>query len=70
MFFAGGEHWKRIRSLVTPTFTASRLRKGLYMTKKCVKRVTHNLTDAAETGRQVDLKKLFGAYTLGQYSAV
>lgn len=65
VFFLPGEQWKRVRSLVTPTFTTYRLKTGLHLTHKCVEGVLGNLNEAAAAGREVDVKRLFGAYTLG-----
>ena len=64
MFFLQGQKWKRVRSLVTPTFTSHKLRCGLHLTRKCSDRVVENLEIASVQGSDVNLKTLFGAYTL------
>lgn len=64
LFFLPGEKWKRVRTIVSPTFTTHKLRNSISITKGCIKGVKKNLASASVKGDPVDCKKLFGAYTL------
>lgn len=64
MFFLMDDEWKRVRSIATPTFTSAKLKRGLHLIKGCVEGVLENLETASDNQEDLDLKKLYGAYTL------
>ncbi|GIY99336.1 lithocholate 6-beta-hydroxylase [Caerostris extrusa] len=59
-----GEDWKRIRSIVTPTFTTGKLKRMLAIFKECSETLTKNFKAAAEEGKPVDVKRVYGAFTM------
>ncbi|GIY25221.1 cytochrome P450 3A8 [Caerostris darwini] len=59
-----GEDWKRIRSIVTPTFTTGKLKRMLGIFKECSETLTKNFKAAAEEGKPVDVKRVYGAFTM------
>ncbi|XP_054155705.1 cytochrome P450 3A13-like, partial [Oppia nitens] len=62
------ENWKRVRTVVSPTFTLGKLRKMLPLIGDCLKTLDRNLDTAAKTttNRVVgyDMKRLFCAYSM------
>ncbi|GBM49316.1 Cytochrome P450 3A21 [Araneus ventricosus] len=61
---ARGEDWKRIRSIVSPIFTTGKLKKMLHIFKDCCQVLMKSLKSAAEEGKSVDLKSVYGAFTI------
>ena len=45
MFFLEDDNWRRVRSIVTPTFTLSRLKKVKPLVDDCVDEMINNLND-------------------------
>ncbi|KAG8170771.1 hypothetical protein JTE90_004475, partial [Oedothorax gibbosus] len=59
-----GEDWKRIRTIVTPTFTTGKIKKMLSILKDCSKTLVQNMKTDAEAGKIFDAKRLYGAFTM------
>lgn len=60
-----GEEWKRVRSIVTPTFTGTKMKQIFHTMKDSSNDMLDQLEDAAaRQNGEVDLKKLYGDYTM------
>lgn len=60
-----GEEWKRVRQLIAPTFSDVKLRSLLPIMRGCADRMLATLsTVASKSDPSVDLKDLFGHYTM------
>ncbi|GBM87523.1 Cytochrome P450 3A11 [Araneus ventricosus] len=59
-----GDDWKRIRSIITPTFTTGKLKRMLSIFKDCSETLVKNFKAAAEEGKPVDAKRVYGAFTM------
>nr|KAG5709743.1 hypothetical protein BaRGS_027768 [Batillaria attramentaria] len=64
VFFVGGADWKRIRNIITPTFSAGKLKMMEHFINRCGTDLAENLVEIAEHKGKVDVKEYFGAYTL------
>ncbi|KAG8176924.1 hypothetical protein JTE90_018707 [Oedothorax gibbosus] len=60
----GGEDWKRIRSIVTPTFSTGKIRRMLSILKDSSKTVVENFKKSSKNGETIDAKRMFGAFTM------
>ncbi|XP_048223825.1 cytochrome P450 3A25-like [Perognathus longimembris pacificus] len=58
------EEWKRIRSLLSPTFTSGKLKEMFPIIKQYGDILVKNLRREAEKGKPVTLKEIFGAYSM------
>lgn len=58
------EEWKRIRTLLSPTFTSGKLKEMLPIINQYGDALVKNLRYQAEKGKPVDLKEVFGAYSM------
>ncbi|XP_058425190.1 cytochrome P450 3A12-like [Diceros bicornis minor] len=56
------EQWKRIRTLLSPTFTSGKLKEMFPIIGQCGDVLVRNLKKAAEKGKLITLKDIFGAY--------
>ncbi|CAG2117140.1 unnamed protein product, partial [Medioppia subpectinata] len=61
---AEDEEWKRLRSIVSPTFSTGKIRKMHAMVEHCVKGVDKMLEKAANGEQEVDVRSLMGNYTM------
>ncbi|GFV66357.1 cytochrome P450 3A31 [Trichonephila clavipes] len=59
-----GEDWKRIRTIVTPTFTTGKIRRMVGIFKECSGTLVENFKTITEKGEPVETKKIYGAYTM------
>ncbi|KAG8184089.1 hypothetical protein JTE90_025397 [Oedothorax gibbosus] len=59
-----GEDWKRVRSIVTPTFTTGKIKRMMSIFNSCSKVLVKNFKTFAEKGEPMDAKKLYGAFTM------
>ncbi|KAK6166507.1 hypothetical protein SNE40_023175 [Patella caerulea] len=64
VFFQGGADWKRIRNIITPTFSSGKLKLMIGNINKCGGLLSDNLVMKAKKGETVDVKRCFGAYTM------
>ncbi|GAB1602225.1 cytochrome P450 3A24-like [Argonauta hians] len=61
---ARDDHWKYLRTVLTPSFTSSKMRAMNVMIQKCADRLVANISKLAEKGEATEVKKLFSAYTM------
>ncbi|KAL8597011.1 hypothetical protein ACOMHN_050110 [Nucella lapillus] len=61
---ATGADWKRIRSIVTPTFSTSKLKMMEPQINRCSEVLADNLLEKIQEGQKINVKDDFGAYTL------
>ncbi|BFZ10433.1 hypothetical protein BsWGS_13472 [Bradybaena similaris] len=64
VFFADGTDWKRIRRIMSPTFTSGKLKLLTHYMNLTAQRLGDNLRRLATSGTPVEAKKVFGAFTL------
>lgn len=57
-------HWKFLRSTLSPTFTSGKMKLMLPKIQRCCTDLAENLRLQSENGKPVDMKELCGAYTM------
>ncbi|XP_045397327.1 cytochrome P450 3A4-like [Lemur catta] len=63
------EEWKRIRALLSPTFTSGKLKEMFPIVSQYADVMVRNLRQEAEVGKTVTLKDIFGAYSMDVITA-
>nr|XP_056722564.1 cytochrome P450 3A21-like [Euleptes europaea] len=61
---AKDEHWKRIRTVLSPTFTSGKLKDMFPIIVHHTNSLLKNIQVKAERGELLDIKDLFGAYSM------
>ncbi|XP_006773816.1 PREDICTED: cytochrome P450 3A12-like [Myotis davidii] len=61
---AEDETWKRIRTLLSPTFTSGKLKEMFPIIGQYADGLVSNLRKEAEKGKPINLKDMFGAYSI------
>ncbi|KAG7316186.1 hypothetical protein KOW79_021052 [Hemibagrus wyckioides] len=61
---AEDEDWKRIRSVLSPSFTSGRLKEMFGIMKSHSHSLVKNLQKVSERGESADIKEFFGAYSM------
>ncbi|XP_004691967.2 PREDICTED: cytochrome P450 3A12-like [Condylura cristata] len=61
---AEDDQWKRLRSLLSPTFTSGKLKEMFPIISKYGDVLVGNMRKEAENGEPVNLKNIFGAYSM------
>uniref|UniRef100_A0A8D1V543 Cytochrome P450 3A n=1 Tax=Sus scrofa TaxID=9823 RepID=A0A8D1V543_PIG len=64
MCLAVDEQWKRIRTLLSPTFTSGKLKKMFPIVVQYGDALVRNLRKETEKGKPINVKDIFGAYSL------
>ncbi|GIY17062.1 cytochrome P450 3A13 [Caerostris extrusa] len=59
-----GEDWKRVRTIVTPTFTTGKIRRMLNIFKDCSETLANNFIALKKEGKYMDAKRMYGAFTM------
>ncbi|GFS70715.1 cytochrome P450 9e2 [Nephila pilipes] len=59
-----GEDWKRVRTIVTPTFTTGKIKRMLGIFKECANTLTNNFRTLAGAGKPIDAKRMYGTFTM------
>ncbi|CAG2182233.1 unnamed protein product [Oppiella nova] len=65
----GDDEWKRIRSIVSPTFTTGKLKAMMAHISDIADQFVTNLGVYAENGEVVDMRKYMGAFAMDVISA-
>lgn len=63
MALAKGEQWKKIRSIVTPTFTSNKMKKMFPIVKVSTK-VLLDVLDKKSNDGEIDVKQIFGGFSM------
>ncbi|KAK2818352.1 hypothetical protein Q7C36_022285 [Tachysurus vachellii] len=61
---AEDEDWRRIRSVLSPSFTSGRLKEMFGIMKSHSRSLVKNLQKTSERGESADIKEFFGAYSM------
>lgn len=61
---AEDENWKRMRTLLSPTFTSGKLKEMFPILSHYGDVLVRNLRKEAEKGKPISLKDIFGAYSM------
>ncbi|XP_069342593.1 cytochrome P450 3A4-like isoform X1 [Eulemur rufifrons] len=67
--FSQDEEWKRIRALLSPTFTSGKLKEMFPIISQYADVMVRNLRQEAEKGKTVSFKDIFGAYSMDVITA-
>jgi len=59
-----GEHWKKMRTLVSPVFTSGKLKLMVPHLEKCADNLDDAFGKAAETGEFMEAKEIYGKFAL------
>ncbi|KAM9584456.1 cytochrome P450 3A9-like [Trichechus inunguis] len=59
VFFSEDEEWKRIRTLLSPSFTSGKLKEMFPIISQCGEVLVKHLREAAQKGKPVTLKSIF-----------
>ncbi|GFR33569.1 cytochrome P450 3A24 [Trichonephila clavata] len=59
-----GEDWKRIRTIVTPTFTTGKLKRMMSIFQECAETLVENFKNGTKDETPIEVKKIYGAYTM------
>ncbi|KAK0068699.1 cytochrome P450 3a7 [Biomphalaria pfeifferi] len=65
-----GEHWKRVRSIVSPTFTSGRIKKMATHVERNVKNLLEYLRQKQESGEEIELKETSGQFALDVIASI
>ncbi|GBM27683.1 Cytochrome P450 3A4 [Araneus ventricosus] len=64
LFNVQGEDWKRIRTIITRTFSTGKIKKMMSIMKDCAETAVENFKTASKNGNPVELKRIYGAFTM------
>uniref|UniRef100_A0A3Q1IZF4 Thromboxane-A synthase n=1 Tax=Anabas testudineus TaxID=64144 RepID=A0A3Q1IZF4_ANATE len=64
------EHWKRVRSILTPSFSAARMKEMVPLINTATDALMKNLNVYAESGEAFDIHKCFGCFTMDVIASV
>ncbi|XP_075929866.1 cytochrome P450 3A8-like [Petromyzon marinus] len=64
MSLANDEKWKRIRNILSPTFSGGKIKQMCPLIVRCADALVKNLHEKCQSGKLVDLKETFGAYSM------
>ncbi|CAG2106370.1 unnamed protein product, partial [Medioppia subpectinata] len=59
-----GDDWKRVRSIVSPTFTSGKMKRMYPRIQECLSQLITVLDTMATDGQSMNAKDLFGRYTM------
>ncbi|XP_051017152.1 cytochrome P450 3A9 [Acomys russatus] len=63
------EEWKRIRALLSPTFTSGKLKEMLPIINQYTDMLVKNMKQGSEKGKPISTKDIFGAYSMDVITA-
>lgn len=59
-----GDAWRRVRNIVSPTFTTGKIKRMMSIVKDCAQGVVENFKRFSVNGKPLDIKKMYGAFTM------
>nr|XP_042909307.1 cytochrome P450 3A6 [Parasteatoda tepidariorum] len=59
-----GEDWKRVRTIVTPTFSTGKIKRVMGIFQDCAKTILQNFKMENAKGNPVDVYKFYGAFSM------
>lgn len=59
-----GEDWKKIRTIISPTFSTGKIKRVSGIFKECAQTLVQNFKKSADKGEPVDVKNFYGAFTM------
>ncbi|XP_056334414.1 thromboxane-A synthase [Danio aesculapii] len=65
-----GEQWKRVRSILTPTFSAAKMKEMVPLINTATETLLRNLKSHAESGNSFNIHKCFGCFTMDVIASV
>uniref|UniRef100_A0AAQ4RL57 Thromboxane-A synthase n=1 Tax=Gasterosteus aculeatus aculeatus TaxID=481459 RepID=A0AAQ4RL57_GASAC len=64
------ERWKRVRSILTPSFSAAKMKEMVPLINTVTDSLMSNLNVSAESGETFDIHKCFGCFTMDVIASV
>ena len=64
VLYSRSEEWKRLRSLASAVFTGAKLKGITPLIMKCVDEVIKVMNGSVKSGKDIDLKHLFGSFSM------
>ncbi|XP_063053286.1 thromboxane-A synthase-like, partial [Engraulis encrasicolus] len=64
------DHWKRVRSILTPSFSAAKMKEMVPLINTASHTLLTNLEGHAESGQSFDIHKCFGCFTMDVIASV
>ncbi|XP_022058060.2 thromboxane-A synthase [Acanthochromis polyacanthus] len=64
------EQWKRVRSILTPSFSAAKMKEMVPLIKTATDALMNNLSVHAESGEAFDIHRCFGCFTMDVIASV
>ncbi|XP_078461108.1 cytochrome P450 3A8-like [Lampetra planeri] len=58
------EQWKRVRNVLSPTFSGGKIKQMCPLIQRCADVLVRNLHELCQSGKPLDLKEIFGAYSM------
>uniref|UniRef100_A0A671S5H0 Thromboxane-A synthase n=1 Tax=Sinocyclocheilus anshuiensis TaxID=1608454 RepID=A0A671S5H0_9TELE len=65
-----GEQWKRVHSILTPTFSAAKMKEMVLLINMATETLVRNLKSHAESGNSFNIHKCFGCFTMDVIASV
>ncbi|XP_025113194.1 cytochrome P450 3A24-like [Pomacea canaliculata] len=62
--FTAGAQWKRIRHILTPTFSTGKLKQMEHYIQRCCIQLTNNIEETIRRGEKIDVKRVYGGYAM------
>ncbi|XP_040894133.1 thromboxane-A synthase [Toxotes jaculatrix] len=64
------ERWKRVRSILTPSFSAAKMKEMVPLINTAISALMNNLNVYAESGEAFDIHRCFGCFTMDVIASV
>ena len=64
LVLAEGEQWKRVRGIVSPSFSSGKMKRMYPLIKECLNEFLDALDVIAREGKDLDVKLAYGNYTM------
>jgi len=64
LLFSRGEEWRRVRRILTPTFSSKKLRMMALLIQESCKKLNEKMSTVSNSGESLDVWKWFGLFTM------